>query len=89
MNLSDKAKETLKTAASEKCGSRELMFIERTLGYKTWATGGKKWNRPEIGELYREGLIREFFHPWCPPVFLTEKGEEVLRAIKLETREGD
>lgn len=89
MALSEKAKETLKTAKPEKLFGRDMMFIERTLGWKTWATAGKKWRRPDIAELYREGLIEEYFSPGCPPVFVTEKGKEVYRElIDLETKQG-
>jgi hypothetical protein len=87
MELSEKAKELLKTATPEKWCGHDMMFIERTLGWKTWDTAGKKWNRPDIAELYREGLISELFHPGCPPVFVTEKGIKVYRQLMdLDTK---
>jgi hypothetical protein len=54
--------------------------INRTLGYATWATKGEKGKRSDIAELYKKGLIVEWFNPWVPPCVLTKKGESAFFA---------
>ena len=56
-------------------------LIERTLGYKTWATKGEK-GRHDIAPLYKAGLVSEWFHPWAPPLYLTDKGISARRILR-------
>ena len=80
IELSEKAAEVLMSAQSRK-DRPDLFLINRTLGYKTWATNGKRGAQPEVAELYRNGLVAEWFNPWCPPLYLTKEGR-----IEFEAR---
>lgn len=87
IDLSDKAAAVLMSAKHDRdLNGSALYLINRTLGYKTWATAGKSGARAEIAELYRNGLVAEWFSPWSPPLYLTEKGlaEYKERADALE-----
>jgi len=89
MRLSEKAKNTLMCAKFTKWGSRQLLVIERTLGWKTWFSNGEKWNRPDMGELFRAGLIDELITPSAPIVLVTDAGENIYRKLMgLETKQG-
>jgi len=83
MKLSDQAKEVLLTAK----WSSDIYFIERQLGYETWRTKGEKGKRKDIAELYRNGLIAEWFTPWSRPCYVTPKGQKILHQLRDEAEE--
>lgn len=82
VELSEKAEKVL-MSASHRYGDG-VRYINRTLGYKTWATKGERGARADIAELYRHGLIAEYWHPWSPPVYLTEKGETEFKRRRVD-----
>jgi hypothetical protein len=77
IELSDKAKAVLATAYPHEWVGGTIWLIDRTLGYKTWASRGKTGARREIAELYRNGLIKELHSPWSSPCYLTPAGKAV------------
>ena len=73
--LSERAVALLLSAKPVEYPNFAAWFIDRTLGWKTCLSGGQKWTRPDVAELYRAGLIAEWFSPGSPPCYLTSAGE--------------
>ena len=82
VDLADKAKGVLLSAKWS--DTWDLYVIKRTLGYKTWATGGERGARRDIADLYKAGLIRELLSPWHGEVYLTEKGVRRFKEMSGE-----
>lgn len=78
IELTDEAERLLMGAEQGGAGldGKPLWFIDRRLGFKTWESKGKAGTRPDVAELYRHGLIAEWFSPLSPPLFLTATGKE-------------
>jgi hypothetical protein len=78
IELSPKAEALLMTASICLKGDdgQDLWLINRTLGMLTWRTKGKKGARADVAELYRNGLVEEWFNPWVPPLYLTKVGKQ-------------
>jgi len=75
IDLSVKAEALLMSVKLGSGGLSGLYVIERTLGMQTWETKGKKGKRADVAELYRHGLVEEWFNPLSPPIYLTKEGE--------------
>lgn len=80
--LSPEAESALMKAKPYTGASNNFLVINRTLGYQTWATGGRKGRRRDIMELYAKGLIEELTSPWSRWCVLTLQGEKAFYARK-------
>jgi|JI10StandDraft_1071094.scaffolds.fasta_scaffold1826552_2 hypothetical protein len=49
-----------------------------------WSWNGPSKRNRDMVELYDAGLIEEWFTPWSPLHYLTEKGEELRKAWRKE-----
>lgn len=79
-DLSPEASRLLLTAKQDD----DIWFINRTLGFRTWESLGQQWTRPDVAELYRCGLIEEWFNPATPPCALTPDGVATLARLRSQ-----
>lgn len=79
--LSAKARDALLTAKPQSfADGKTHYFIQRTLGWRAYFSDGKE-GRADVAELYRMGLVEEWFAPDCKPLVLTPAGEQAFQAL--------